>query len=362
MYIDKLGFPRVTLSNVPTPFEEAPRFAEALGGPRVFLKRDDVTALALGGNKARKLEFLLGDALQKKCDTVITTGGPQSNHARMTAAAARRAGLHPVLVLDGEDPGVRQGNLLLDHILGAELIFSGERPAEDVMSEVGEGMRKEGKRPYLVPLGGSSSIGTLGYIGCASEIVKDCARLKIRPKAVYLATGSSGTLAGLVLGKLLNGASFLVQGVAVSPDAVRKEARAEELVLNALGLIRDKLEGLDVQERLTWPASGLEKIRERVSMLFNENTEAIRKNISVTEDFVGPGYGIPTREGLEAIFSLARTEGVITDPVYSGKALACLMAHIRQGLYSKDDVVVFLHTGGAPADFAYSDIFFKERI
>ncbi len=347
MILDKLDFPKVQLFNAPTPFEEAPRFAQALGGPRVFLKRDDATALALGGNKARKLELLFGDALQKKCDTVITTGGPQSNHARMTAAAARKLGLHPVLVLEGDDPGIRQGNLLLDHILGAELVFTGSSDPDEVMEQVALNLRKEGKRPYIVPLGGSNPIGALGYIECASEIAKECAALDIHPKAVYLATGSSGTLAGLVLGKFLNNADFAVQGVAVSPGAPKKEAKAQDLVLGAIDLLKGRLNGSE---------SDIRVLRERVCAISRED---MKKSISITESFVGPGYAVPTPEGLEAIFTLARTEGVITDPVYSGKALACLMAHIRQGLYSKDDVVVFLHTGGAPADFAYSDTFVK---
>ncbi|HHW18783.1 MAG TPA: D-cysteine desulfhydrase family protein [Firmicutes bacterium] len=356
MLVDKLGFPRVNLTDLPTPFEEAPRFSKALGGPRIFLKRDDTTTLAMGGNKARKLELLMGEAVSLGSDHVITTGGPQSNHARMTAAAGRKLGMQPVLVLEGEDPCVRQGNLLLDHILGAEIIFSGARPPEEVMAEVKEDLEKRGKRPYLIPLGGSNALGALGYVSCVEEMNRQAEGAGVRPRAVYVATGSSGTLAGLVLGKILTGASFEVKGVAVSPGAAEKEGRAVELVLEAIQLIRSRLEdspgpgALDPDH-----AAMLERIRDA-------SLEKVRRHVAVIDGFVGPGYGIPTPECLEAITLLARNEGVLADPVYSGKALSALVADARTGKYARDDVVVFLHTGGVPADFAYSDVFVKGRI
>ena len=200
---DRMGFPIAKLIHLPTPLEEAPRFSKALGGPRIFIKRDDTTSLALGGNKARKLEFLLGEALSLGCDTVVTCGGPQSNHARMTAAAGRKYGMEPVLVLEGDDPGHRMGNLLLDSLFGAELVFTGDKPAESVMKEVEERLLASGKKPYMVPLGGSTPLGALGYVLCAQEIVSQCKALDIEPKAVYLAAGSLGTLAGLLLGRFI---------------------------------------------------------------------------------------------------------------------------------------------------------------
>jgi len=348
-----LGFPRVRLSSLPTPFEEVPRFSEALGGPRIFVKRDDATSLALGGNKARKLEFLLGEALEEGCDTIITAGGPQSNHARMTAAAAVKFGMEPILVLDGEDPGYRQGNLLLDYILGARLIFTGGRETADVISETVESLKCDGKKPYVIPVGGSNCIGTLGYIGCAAELAEDFKKAGVEPKSLYLATGSSGTLAGLLLGKLLYNLSFSIKGVAVSPGADKKEDRALQLALEASDLLKAKVESLNES-----PLSSID-IQELENRICEVSIENIKDEFSVTEDFVGPGYAVPTPEGIEAIFALARTEGIITDPVYTGKALAGLMADVRNGLYDKDDVVVFLHTGGTPANFAYVEAFLE---
>ena len=359
MSISDLGFSKVRLSDLPTPFEEAPRFSQVLGGPRIFVKRDDATALALGGNKARKLEFLLGDALARQCDTVITAGGPQSNHARMTAAASVKLGMQPVLVLDGDDPGTRQGNLLLDHILGADLVFTGQRASEDVIAETEVNLKREGKKPYVIPVGGSNSIGTLGYIGCARELAHDFASAEISPSTLYLATGSSGTLAGLLLGKLIYGLSFYIKGVAVSPGADKKEARVLELIKEAIDLIKEKLEGFERRTEIQAGSCDVDKLKNQI---FGITEEDIRANISITEGFVGPGYAVPTAEGIEAIFTLARSEGIITDPVYTGKALACLMADVRNGLYSKDEAIVFLHTGGTPANFAYVNAFLKEGV
>lgn len=359
MQKNTLGFPRVHLADLPTPFEGTPRFSRVLGGPQIFIKRDDATALALGGNKARKLEFLLGDALAKQCDTVITAGGPQSNHARMTAAASVKFGMQPVLVLDGDDPGTRQGNLLLDHILGARLVFTGQRLSEDVIEETAADLEREGKKPYVIPVGGSNCIGTLGYIGCAAELARDFADAGVSPSTVYVATGSSGTLAGLLLGKLIYQLSFSIKGVAVSPGAAKKEARVLELVMEAIGLIKQKLECLDAETETEVGSCDLREIKNRI---LNITKDDVKSNISITEDYVGPGYAVPTPEGIEAILTLARSEGIITDPVYTGKALACLIGDVRNGLYDKDEAIVFLHTGGAPANFAYVDAFLKEGI
>ncbi len=328
---DNYGLPTVRLTQIPTMLEEAPRFAAVLGGPRIFIKRDDTTSLALGGNKARKLEFLMGDAVSQGCDYVITCGGPQSNHARLTAAAARKCGMQPILVLDGEDPGHRSGNLLLDTLLGAELVFTGGRPAAIVIDEVKAGLESAGHRPYVIPLGGSNALGTLGYVKCAYEIVEACGELGIDPKTIYVAAGSMGTIAGLVLGKLLSSAGFDIVGVGVSPDEESKVSRGVELVLAAHAFTRH-------------------------TPLFEND---VRPHVKVLGDFVGQGYGIPTKACLEAISLLAETEGILTDPVYTGKALSALVSHVRQGFYTNRDTVVFLHTGGAPADFAYSEAFIK---
>ncbi len=347
MKLESLGFPKADLAVLPTPFEEVPRFAKALGGgARVFVKRDDSTGLAFGGNKARKLELLIGDALASGSDTVITCGGPQSNHARMTAAAARKVGLDPVLVLDGDDPGTRQGNLLLDHLLGADLVFAGGRDSAEMMPEVAERLKAAGKRPYIIPLGGSNALGALGYLSCIEELVGQASAAHVVPKALYAATGSCGTLAGLVLGKILFDAPFKIVGVAVSPTAAKKEERTVELVLETAALLKSH-----VGSNQGGPFDRLGKV----------TAQSVRPLFKVVDDQVGEGYGIPTAAGLEAISTLARNEGVLTDPVYTGKALAGLCKDVRQGVYKPGDPVIFLHTGGTPANFAYREVLTEGR-
>ncbi|MGI6662720.1 MAG: D-cysteine desulfhydrase family protein [Bacillota bacterium] len=340
MDFDKMGFRREKLAETPTPFEEAPRFSKAVGGPRIFLKRDDATGLALGGNKARKLELLTGEALELGVDTVITCGGPQSNHARMTAAAARKLGLQPILVLDGDDPGKREGNLLLDHLLGAEIIFSGSRSSGDLLDEVKDEVIARGGKPYVIPLGGSSPVGALAYIECVEEIVAQCRSLGVSPKTLYVASGSVGTLAGLIMGKIIFEAEFSIKGIAVSPGAEAKAERTVQLMEEAVSLLRSRVPCVD---------PGLQRLLDR-------SVEGLRELVSIDESQVGEGYAIPTEAALEAIRLLARSEGVLTDPVYTGKALAGLVKDARDGLYSEDDSVIFLHTGGVPSDFAFAEI------
>jgi D-cysteine desulfhydrase family pyridoxal phosphate-dependent enzyme len=346
MDLTTLGFARADLAVLPTPFEEAPRFAGALGGGvRVFIKRDDATGLALGGNKARKLEILVGDALSKGCDTLITCGGPQSNHARMTAAAARKMGMHPVLVLDGDDPGTRQGNLLLDHLLGAELVFSGEKDSGDMLEEVAARLAASGKKPYIIPLGGSNALGAAGYISSIEETVAQMKALGVSPAALYAATGSCGTIAGLILGTILEDAPFRIIGEAVSPSAPVKEERAIKLTLETAGLLKSR-------------ASGQPQLLKKLEAV---TPRSVRAAFKIVDDQVGEGYGKPTPAGIEAISLLARNEGILTDPVYTGKALAGLVKDIRQGTYRTGDAVIFLHTGGVPADFAYREALTEGR-
>ena len=282
------------------------------------------------GNKARKLEFLMKDALKKQCDYVITTGGPQSNHARMTAAAARKCGLIPVLVLEGNDPGHRQGNLLLDHILGAEIVFSGERHAEAVMDDIEKDLLAAGKKPYRVPLGGSSPLGALGYVECVKEMIEQGRSLGITPSAFYVAAGSCGTLAGMALGKSIFQYYPDLIGVAVSANAGQKREQTIRLIMEMAALIN-------------YPAN-----LEQAGSLFN-----------IDDGFIGQGYGIPTDECLQAMILLAQTEGIITDLVYSAKALSALIDHVKSGRYGKDESIIFVHTGGVPANFSYSSVILK---
>jgi D-cysteine desulfhydrase family pyridoxal phosphate-dependent enzyme len=332
------GIPRVPLAALPTPLQEAPRLRAALGGrkraPRILLKRDDLTGLALGGNKARKLEFLVADAVRQGADVLITTGATQSNHARMTAAAARVAGLdcHLVLTSKSEAPPL-QGNLLLDHVYGATVhhVPAPEDPRlalgndEAKVREVESELRAAGKKPYVIAVGGSSPVGTLGYVLATAELVQQLQALAVTPSRLYYASGSRGTQAGLTLGARICDSPYLVYGVAVSigePEKTHRAMKAANGAAEILGL----------------------PLRLSFEDFFADN------------GFIGDGYGIPTAECLEAIALLARTEGILVDPCYTGKALAGLIAHVRAGEFSPDETLVFLHTGGAPglftADFA----------
>ncbi len=327
--------PRVSLATLPTPLHELRRLRDALGGagrsPRILVKRDDLTGLAGGGNKARKLEFLVGDALRETATVLVTTGGVQSNHARMTAAAGRVVGLGTSLVLTAASyaPDV-QGNLLLDHLFGAEvhLILAGDDPRlatgpneEEKVAEVVAALRARDERPYVIPIGGSSPVGVLGYVAGTFELVAQLEVARERPTRLYVAAGSRGTAAGLVLGARLADAPYRVHGVAVSGGDPAKSERAAGIANRAAELIGSPV-------RLT---SG---------------------DFETDQSQIGPGYGLDTAACLEAISLVARTEGILLDPVYTGKAMAGLVADIRAGAIPPSDSVVFLHTGGLPGIFA----------
>ncbi|MBC7339057.1 MAG: D-cysteine desulfhydrase family protein [Firmicutes bacterium] len=315
--------PRLRLAGLPTPLEEATRLERLFPGTRLFLKRDDLTHPALGGNKARKLEFLLADARRQGADVVLTVGGPQSNHARITAALSARLGWECILVLEGAEPPEAQGNLLIDRLLGADVRFAGARPAQEVMEEIAAGLEAQGRRPYAIPVGGSTPLGAVGYCLAMEEMLAQASDAGVVVHRVYVATGSGGTQAGLVLGARVLDPSLRVTGVSVSRSAEESRSRVAELATGAASLL-----GLPVR------------------------VEAAR--VEVLDGYVGPGYGVPTPGCLEAIRLLAREEGVLLDPVYTGKAMACLLDHLRRGVIGEGENVVFWHTGGAPALFAYS--------
>ena len=325
------GRPRLPLSTLPTPLQDAPRLREALGGrrcPRILIKRDDLTSLGLGGNKARKLEYLVADARAQGATTLITTGAVQSNHARMTAAAACVAGMRPVLVLTAtSDRPQIAGNLLLDHLYGAEirlvpsidpLLAVGQDEA--VVAEVVAEERDAGRVPYVIPVGGSSGVGVCGYIGGSAELVDQLEAMAVRPSRLYYASGSRGTQAGLTLGARLCDASYRVYGVAVSAGEPEKIERAKRIANEAAVL-------LNLPERLD------------LADLFTD------------QNFIGEGYGIPTPEALEAMTLFARSEAIVLDPCYTSKAAAAMIDHIRRGEIDAGDTIVFLHTGGMPAIF-----------
>src|SRR5438876_7644771 len=334
------ALPRFQLATLPTPITDAVGLRRALGGARrcarILLKRDDLTGLALGGNKARKLEFLIGDALRLGASSVVTTGAVQSNHARMTAAAARAAGLGVTLVLTTREPAPPwQGNYLLDRLFGATIHLIPAGPdlriavapdEEERVRGVVDAMRRSGERPYVIPIGGSSGVGALGYAAGTSELVEQLERMNVSATRLYYASGSRGTQAGLELGARLFAPSYHLCGIAVSGGEDEKRGRAARIANEAAALL----------------GSGI-KIRA--------------EELATNQEHVGEGYGIDTREGLEAIRLLAEHDGVLLDPVYTAKAMAALVADVRAAAIAPDETIIFLHTGGVPALFAHAEAF-----
>jgi L-cysteate sulfo-lyase len=340
--IDLDSFARVELCHRPTPLESMPRLSDHLGGPRLFVKRDDCTGLALGGNKTRKLEFLMADALAQGANTVITVGGVQSNHCRQTAAAAARLGLKCELVLPhisryDSATYASNGNLLLDRLFGAALhIIPGDDTARTtaapVIEQVLEHVRARGDVPYFIPPGGSSPIGALGYVDAAFELARQAKERTLQVDHVVVTTGSTTTHAGLVVG---------FEGV----------RQAGQLDCNPT------IHGISVYQRRE-PA--LATVREKVhatAELLGFDGSTLDERVRVTDEYLGGGYGEPTGGMLEAVTLAARCEGLLVDPVYTGKTLAGLIDMVRQGCFAKTDNVVFFHTGGTPALFAYREAF-----
>jgi D-cysteine desulfhydrase family pyridoxal phosphate-dependent enzyme len=319
--------PRLRLATLPTPLQFAHNLSAALGGPRIYIKRDDLTGLAMGGNKTRKLEYLLADARQAGASHVITVGGTQSNHVRQTAAAARIAGVEAVLVMNAAsaNPPI-QGNLLLDHLFGATIHYVDSEGARQArVEEVAADLTDTGAVPYVIPGGGSNGIGALGYVNAMLELQGQLVKGGIAPAAMYFAAGGGGTHGGIAVGAKLYGLDFDIIGVLVEDTT---------------------LEGVERASRVSsWTAARL-----------GIDNPVTQSSLTCDDSQVGEGYGIPTDAGLEAILLLARTEGILLDPVYTGKAFAGMLADIRAGRFSPDDTVVFLHTGGAPALFAQTHI------
>ncbi len=322
-------FPSVPLCHQPTPLEFMPRMSESLGGPRLWIKRDDCTGLATGGNKTRKLEFLIADAIKKGADMVVTQGAVQSNHVRQTAAAACKFGLdcHALLerrVPDRADDYETTGNVLFDKMFGTSLEF---RPAGlDMNAEamaVTEKLAAAGRKPYFIPGGGSNEIGALGYVSCAYELLDQIKANNLDVGWIVLATGSAGTHAGMLAGLHAAGSTIPVMGISVRQPEDKQIAAVHKLaVLTAA--------------QLTDTPLGVEKV-------------------IVDDGYVGAGYGQPTQGTLDAINLIARREGLLFDPVYSGKGLAGMIGLAGQNFFESDKDVIFLHTGGAAALFAYGN-------
>lgn len=314
----------------PTPIEHLPRLSELLGGPRIYLKRDDQLGLTAGGNKTRKLEFLMAEALRCGADTVITTGAVQSNHCRLTLAAAIKEGLRCKLVLEERIPGSYDpsagGNNLLIRLLGAEdvAVMPGGTDMNKAMEQVAEDVRSAGGTPYIIPSGGSNALGALGYVACAEEILAQTYAMSLSVDHVVCASGSGGTHAGLVAGLYGNQAGIPLTGI-----SVRADRQAQTTKVHALANAAAQLAGA---------------------------TQAVpRDAIVVRDEYIGPGYSLPTPEMVEAVQVFARTEGVLLDPVYTGKAAAGLIGMIRHGVFGEADAVLFLHTGGSPALYVQQD-------
>ena len=322
---------RFELGIFPTPLVEASRLSQALEGPRILIKRDDLTGFGFGGNKVRGLEYSIADAIAQKTDVVVTGAGPQSNHIRATAAAARAAGLDVVAVVHGDRPAETRGNLLLDQWLDVEIRFTNDPDRsllDQKIGEVAEELRQSGRRPYVIPRGGSSGLSACGYVQCAREMGDQLVDRGARPHWLVIATGGGGTHAGLLAGSKIYDAPYRILGVTVSRPPEECEERIGRLAREAAKLVRPQ----------------------------GDHIQIAPDDISVRDGFIGDGYGIPSPEGIEAIRLLSRTEGIFLDPVYTGKAMAGLIDEIRGGRIRKGETVVFVHTGGEPALFAYPEI------
>jgi L-cysteate sulfo-lyase len=315
---------RVSIAHLPTPLEEMKRLSQALGGPRILIKRDDQTGLATGGSKARKLEYLIAEALTQGADTVLTVGAAQSNHARQTAAAAAMYGLRSILILRGRRRDHWNGNLLLDDLLGAQVRWAGETPLDEMMIEVSVEEETAGHHLYLIPLGGSNPTGALGYVAAVEELVGQLDERELKADAVVFASSSGGTQAGLMVGAKALGFEGRIVGISVT--------NTEEVLKRILGeLVSQTAERLSLQ------------------LSFDES------DFIVHDDYLGGGYGVMGDAERQAIRLVAGTEGILVDPVYTGRAMAGLLDLIRKGAFGPEETVVFWHTGGTPALFAYSE-------
>jgi D-cysteine desulfhydrase family pyridoxal phosphate-dependent enzyme len=309
--------PRLQFAHLPTPIEPLPRLSKFLGGPPLLVKRDDQTGLAFGGNKTRKLEFLVAEAQAQGADTLLSTGALQSNHCRQTAAAAARYGLDCILVLVGEPPALASANLLLDQLFGAELVWAEKSRRDAVLQETFEKAASRGKKPYLVPYGGSSPTGVLGYVFAMEEFVGQ----KTRADWIVFGSSSGGTQAGLVLGARLFG-------------------------------YKGSLLGISIDEPRAILAERVAKLASETSERMGPRIEFTPGEVLVNDKYAAPGYGVLTGAERESISLFAKYEGLLLDPVYTGRAAAGLLDMVRKKFFKKDETVLFWHTGGQPALFA----------
>jgi L-cysteate sulfo-lyase len=319
------SFTKQSLGYLPTPLVKLERLSVALGGPSIYMKRDDLTGLALGGNKTRKLEYILGDALSKGADTIITAGAPQSNHCRQTAAASASLGLQCHLVLGGGQPAADNGNLLLDKLFNAQIHWAGKHRKGEDIPKIVEQLKQAGKKPYVVPYGGSNELGAVAYIEAMKELATQH-RLDAFSHIIF-ASSSGGTHAGLMIGNKWCGASCQIIGINIDKGEAGDLPFAQQ-VLN-LANSTAQFAGLDYQ--------------------FGA------QDVQLNDAYIGEGYGVIGDLEREAINLTAQTQGILLDPVYTGRAMGGLIDMVRRGELKKSDNVLFWHTGGAPALFAYAD-------
>lgn len=325
-------FPRIPLAHLPTPLEPLPRLSDALGGPSIWVKRDDCTGFGGGGNKIRKLEFLMAAALEQGADTVVTVGAVQSNHARLTAAAAAKLGMSCHLLLqdiaaDTDREYRANGNVLLDRIFAASLhLLPNDADVDAATEALLAELRESGHHAYVIPSGGSNALGALGYVACAFELLEQARSQGLSMARIVLATGSAGTQAGLLAGLHVEESSVPVLGICTSRTAGEQ-------------------------------ARKVGKLCDEVLELLHHRRPPPREAVHTNGDYVGEGDGIPTSGMIEAVSLAASTEGLLLDPVYTGKAMAGLVDLVQQGAFERDETIVFLHTGGAQALFGYRSAF-----
>lgn len=324
MITDKLA--RVSIAHLPTPLEPLSHLSRLLNGPELWIKRDDQTGLATGGNKTRKLEFLVADALAAGADTLITGGAAQSNHSRQTAAAAAKFGLACTLVLRGTQPAEVQGNLLIDRIVGANIVWAGTQPMSTAMDEVAERLQSEGHRPYIIPYGGSNPLGASGYVAAMEELVTQCQSVGISFDHIIFASSSGGTQAGMVVGADTATFEGQIMGISIDLDARSLKSKLVELA-NATAYY------LDIELRYE------------------------SSDFAVNDTYIGEGYGVFGDLERNAILTLGRTEGILLDPVYTGRAFGGLLDMIQRGQLTKNERALFWHTGGTSGLFGYAEQF-----
>lgn len=315
---------RVSLAHLPTPINHMERLSKHLGGPNLYIKRDDQTGLATGGNKVRKLEFLVADALAQGCDHLVTAGAPQSNHCRQTAAAAARLGLGCSVVLSGKPPKRRLGNLLLDEILGAHLYWAGTKNRQEMMKEVARELEVMGRKPYIIPVGGSNVIGATGYVAAMGELLEQLKTEKLYVDFIVIASGSGGTQAGMVLGKKVYNHRANILGISISQAA----------------------DGLKTQVAALATATAAH---------LGLGMVPIMDAIEVNDDYLGDGYAIVGEAEREAVQMTAQFEGILLDPVYTARAMAGLIDLTRWGAFTRGQNVLFWHTGGTAALSAFAN-------